>query len=610
MITANLNLQWLKLPTRKTMVLQRHSCSARKAWIPPVPNILAAHLNDTLKALLTNNDKISSCYIGLADGTHICVDNCSSNKLDENGKVIPFPVRERPWYKGAVEAGGVYFTDLISDAYTGSVCITCSAPVYSQGRQVAVVGIDIILDDIYDYASETVKNGSFVCIVNDKGQSIAAPENNGIFEPELSNEAGDIRDSENKELSSFVTKALTEPTGLEVINVDGRDQYMAGTPMKTIGWTVITVVDKELTLTSTQQLLADYDRINEQAGNKFEEGNTHSKQTILVLVVMILIFGSASALFVAGRIVKPIESMTNDIVEGGKTGKMFEMKDVYRTKDEIEILAESFDDLAKKVRQYIIDITQITKEKERIGTELELARKIQANMLPNIFPPFHDRTEFDIYASMTPAKEVGGDFYDFFLVDDDHLGLVMADVSGKGVPAALFMMVSKILIYNFAMQGLSPSQVLEQTNTVICRNNEQDMFVTVWFGVLEISTGIITAANAGHEYPIIKKASGDFELFKDKHGFVVGGMDGMKYKEYQLTLEKGGALFLYTDGVPEATNADNDLYGTQRLIEAMNKNKDCDTKTLLTNIKASVDGSVGEAEQFDDLTMLGLKLLP
>ena len=284
------------------------------------------------------------------------------------------------------------------------------------------------------------------------------------------------------------------------------------------------------------------------------------------------------------------------------------MNDSLRTGDEIEVLAESFATLSKRTVEYIQQITAITAEKERIGAELELATKIQADMLPNIYPAFPERSEFDIYATMTPAKEVGGDFYDFFLIDDDHLGMVMADVSGKGVPAALFMMMSKILVNNYALMGGSPAKVLEQVNNQICKNNEEEMFVTVWFGVLEISTGKVTAANAGHEYPILKKAGGEFELFKDKHGFVIGGMDGMRYKDYEFTLEKGGTLFLYTDGVAEATNAQNELFGTDRMIEALNKNADASPTDLLNNMKQAVDEFVGEAPQFDDLTMLGVKL--
>ena len=277
-----------------------------------------------------------------------------------------------------------------------------------------------------------------------------------------------------------------------------------------------------------------------------------------------------------------------------------------RTGGELSLLADNVKSLADSVASYMTNLKAVTAERERIGTELELAHKIQADMLPNIFPPFPERKEFDIYATMTPAKEVGGDFYDFFLIDDDHLGLVMADVSGKGVPAALFMMMSKIVINNLAMQGLSPAKVLEKANEIICSSNDEGMFVTVWFGVLEISTGKVTAANAGHEYPVIRKAGGDFELLKDKHGLVIGGMKGMRYKEYELQLENGGTLFLYTDGVPEATNSQEELFGTGRLLEAMNRHKEHDVTTLLSDIKYAVDDFVGEAEQFDDLTMLGI----
>ncbi|MBP5305556.1 MAG: serine/threonine-protein phosphatase, partial [Lachnospiraceae bacterium] len=217
---------------------------------------------------------------------------------------------------------------------------------------------------------------------------------------------------------------------------------------------------------------------------------------------------------------------------------------------------------------------------------------------------------FDIYATMTPAKEVGGEFYDIFLLDDDHLGLVIADVSGKGVPAALIMMMSKILISNFAtLSKASPAKVLEMANDQICKNNEEDMFVTVWFGILTISTGKIIAANAGHEYPFIKGATGDYELLKDKHGFVVGGMEGSKYTDYEFTLEKGGALFVYTDGVAEAMNTNDEQFGTDRILKALNKEPEALPKKLLSNMKNSVDEFVGEAMQFDDLTMLSIQML-
>ena len=246
-------------------------------------------------------------------------------------------------------------------------------------------------------------------------------------------------------------------------------------------------------------------------------------------------------------------------------------------------------------------------ESSRIESELNLASNIQADMLPNIYPAFPERSEFDIYATMNPAKEVGGDFYDFFLVDDDHLCMVMADVSGKGVPAALFMMASKIILANNAMLGKSPAQILTEVNSAVCKNNREEMFVTVWLGILELSTGKLTSANAGHEYPVLKQADGNFELIKDKHGFVIGGIDGIKYKEYELIMKPGAKLFLYTDGVPEATNANNELFGTERMLSALNGSNSATPEELLKNVRTAVDNFVNGAEQFDDLTMLGLE---
>ncbi len=277
--------------------------------------------------------------------------------------------------------------------------------------------------------------------------------------------------------------------------------------------------------------------------------------------------------------------------------------------DEVETLFNSIKTMEYDINDYIENLTAVTAEKERIGAELDLAQRIQADMLPNIFPAFPERKDFDIYASMTPAKEVGGDFYDFFLIDETHLGMVMADVSGKGVPAALFMMMSKILIQNEAMSGKSPAEALTAVNDRICANNREEMFVTVWLGILDLKSGLLTASNAGHEKPIIKNANGDFEFYKDRHGFVIGGMPGIPYKNYEIQLEKGSKLFIYTDGVAEATSESDELFGVERTVEALNEAKDKNPEAIIDNIKRSVDKFVGNAPQFDDLTMLCFELI-
>ena len=205
---------------------------------------------------------------------------------------------------------------------------------------------------------------------------------------------------------------------------------------------------------------------------------------------------------------------------------------------------------------------------------------------------------------MTPAKEVGGDFYDFFMIDDSRIALVMADVSGKGIPAALFMMSSKILIKNCVMTGQSPSQVLSAVNNQICENNREEMFVTVWLGILDLTDGTLTFANAGHEYPILKKPGGEFELFKSKHSFVIGGMKGLRYKEQVMRLEPDSKLFLYTDGVPEAENFRLEQYGYDRFLAALNRVKDKTPRDLLGEVEADVKRYTLSHPQFDDLTML------
>ena len=274
------------------------------------------------------------------------------------------------------------------------------------------------------------------------------------------------------------------------------------------------------------------------------------------------------------------------------------------TGDELEALAHSIEEMDRSLKHYVRENTAITAERERLNTELELAGSIQMDMLPCDFPPFPERSEFDLYASMNPAKEVGGDFYDFFLVDEDHLALVIADVSGKGIPGALFMMMVKIMVQNCVLAGLSPKQVMEQVNEQIAENNSESMFVTVWLGILDIPSGKLTAVNAGHEYPIFKKPGGCYELIKDKHGMAVGTMEGIRYREYEMQFEPGSSLFVYSDGLPEANNRAEELFGIARTLAALNENPDLPPEETLCAVERAVDTFVGDAPQFDDLTML------
>ena len=337
--------------------------------------------------------------------------------------------------------------------------------------------------------------------------------------------------------------------------------------------------------------------------------HTYLNKVILALIGLVLLVIVGQSAFLHRALLRPLKQISEEATRFSVENVASETKlqEIIRSRDEIGQLAASIDQMEEQIQSYVENLTRITAEKERMGAELALATRIQAAMLPHNFPPFPERHEFDLYASMDPAKEVGGDFYDYFLIDEDHLCLVIADVSGKGVPAALFMMASKIILASCAMLGQSAAEILTKTNEAICSNNQAEMFVTVWLGILEISTGRLTAASAGHEFPALRRAGGDFELYKDRHGFVIGGMEGMRYKDYELQLSPGDKLFLYTDGVAEATDPENVLFGTERMLEALNTEPEAEPEQLLKNVRAAVDGFVREAPQFDDLTMLCLE---
>ena len=259
------------------------------------------------------------------------------------------------------------------------------------------------------------------------------------------------------------------------------------------------------------------------------------------------------------------------------------------------------------MNRYISDLTHTTAEKERLSAELDVATQIQANMLPRIFPPYAEHPEIELFASMEPAKEVGGDFYDFFMIDSDHFAVVVGDVSGKGVPAALFMVIAKTLIKNVGLQQKTPAQIFEQVNDQLCEGNDAGLFVTCWMGILTISTGELTFANAGHTSPIIYH-NDKVEYLTVKPNLMLAGLPGMKYKNHSVTLEPGNRLFIYTDGVTEATNENNELYGEDRLLNAMIHKQHLSSKEILAEVRNDIAQFEGNAPQFDDITMLELVL--
>ena len=567
---------------------------------------LLANLSDLMTALYRNAGT-SSVYIAVPEGYMLCVDDKSDARIDDQGNVLTIPIRERPWYLGAAQSDSIFFTDVLKDTFTGEIGITCTIPIRQDGRLIAVAAADLFLDQMEEAVSNSGDVVHYTCIINNQGHVVFSPQNQGTLSARTAEEAVDLRSSEQADLAAFVRDALNGATGVRELDLDGDRVYLAGAPVETLGWAVVSVVDKAATERPTIMMQEQFDSTLNEAATIYNKNLDRSKQTIIVLILLILIMGLTAGDRLSRRIVRPLEHMTNRVRSLGGKNLQFQMEEEYRTGDEIEVLAESFSALSAKTLQYVDQVKRVTAEKERIGAELTMANAIQRSQLPRLFPPFPNRHEFNLFATMKPAKEVGGDFYDFFMVDNDHVALVMADVSGKGVPAALFMMVTRMLIKSRLQSGESVAEALTNVNRQLCENNELGYFVTVWLAVLEISTGKGVAVNAGHEHPVLRRSGGKYELILYRHSLAVAAMDGVRFRQHEFQLCPGDSFFVYTDGVTEATNGEHELFGTDRMLEALNKEPDAEPDQLLKNVMDDIHRFMDGEDQFDDITMMCLK---
>ena len=346
----------------------------------------------------------------------------------------------------------------------------------------------------------------------------------------------------------------------------------------------------------------------EKAMRRLENArNTYVKDVLLGVLAAICLFLIVYSTFLYREILLPILAVTDEAKRFADSNTPSDKLSSINKNDEIGVLAKAVGKMETDIVEYVENLTLVTAEKERIGAELSIATQIQADMLPGIFPAFPDKPEFDIYATMNPAKEVGGDFYDFFMVDESHLAIVMADVSGKGVPAALFMVIGKTLIKDHTQPGRDLGEVFTEVNNILCESNSEGLFITAFEGVLDLVSGEFTFVNAGDEIPFICKKDDSYEPYKIRAGFVLAGMEGIRYQCGTMQLSPGDRLFQYTDGVTEATDKDGRLYGMGRLGEILAQNAALPPMELLGKIKEDIDAFVGDAPQFDDITMLCLE---
>ena len=579
---------------------------------------IASNIRDYLVPLAKSylNFK-SSFYVGSKNGYFLCsgilpgVDY--SPIIDD--EIYNYDPRQRPWYLNAQAANQPIFSEIYEDIdfdENGNPyqVVGCSAPYYDENGFAGVAGIDLSNTDINQAVMKTgVGEKGFSIVLDDRGKVIISPHKEGIFVAKEDGE--DLRHSKNTALADAAKSMVNGESGVSLVKVDGEDYYIAYAPMPSVGWSFATLTHEEEILSSAEESRGYFAAQIENFQETLQQEYKFMAFTAAALLVVL--FGGM--IYVSNklskRFVKPILTLSDSVREiaGGNLDK--KITDV-NTGDEIEHLAVCFNAMTDELKEYMNNLTKVTAEKERIATELNVARDIQRGMLPNEFPPYPDKNEFDIFATMDAAKEVGGDFYDFYLLDENHLVVTIADVSGKGIPASLFMVISKTVLKNFAVFMNNPddfSAVMECANNQLCQGNEEMMFVTVFLGMLDLQTGRFVYVNGGHNPPVIYHAKENrAEFLKVNKNFVLGGMEDMTFKQQEIQLEHGDLIFMYTDGINEAMNIDKEEYTSERLLNFMNKT-DCKAKLtdLLAAVRADIADHVKDAEQSDDMTMVALR---
>lgn len=569
---------------------------------------LAANMQDVMLQVAKVNGAGTVISVASKNGFTISADTDSAARFATKESLVPEPFdgTSRPWYKLAKEKAKTAFTDVYADSFSGGLRIACTVP-YTQGNEFAgVVVLSTYLPDI----SKLVLNAQAeTCFVVDKnGHAIFCRDDADVIKSVAGDAKVDLRDLPDTDLDDAVKLMTQGEKGVRTITVDGHGYYLAFAPIAETGWSLAAAIDSADVLATEQQARTDVLAIAEKNVGNMDAYMSKVIFVMALVIVVLIVFVTWQGRRMGDRFIHPILDLSDGVREIA-SGNLDKKLNIH-TGDEIEHLSVCFNAMTDELKAYMTNLTKVTAEKERIATELNVATNIQESMLPNIFPPFPDRSEFDIFATMHAAKEVGGDFYDFYMLDENHVVITIADVSGKGVPAALFMVISKTILKNFALTMTGESDlaaVVACTNDQLCQNNDAMMFVTAFVGMLDVSTGKFVYVNAGHNPPLAyHQKDRQFAYLPVQRNFVMGGMDEMDYQGQELMLEPGDKLFLYTDGVTEALSESEELFGEARLQDCLNEAAEKPIKELMAEVNKALSLHVGKAEQSDDITMLTL----
>jgi phosphoserine phosphatase RsbU/P len=492
------------------------------------------------------------------------------------------------WYLMPKEIGKPIWSEPYFDTGGGNIVMTSfSVPFYRKVHDdkvfSGVVTADLSLKWLKEIISRIkIYQSGYAFLISQSGVFVSHPNkdlvmNESIFS--IAEAAGDT------ELRNIGRDMIHGKQGFVPLNrnLTGKISRLYYAPLLSIGWSVGVVVPEDELFAALKSLTLELALIGAVGF------------TLLFLVIV----------FISGKITRPISALADKTMEIAKGNLDIDLP-VSRSNDEIGDLTKSFENMRSALKEYIVDLKETTAIKERIESELKIAHTIQMSFLPKHFPPFPEKQEFDIYAALLPAKEVGGDLYDFFLLDDRHLFFSIGDVSGKGVPAALFMAVTKTLMKGIASEHITPSDILERTNRELCVDNDTMMFCTVFCGILNFATGELAYANAGHNPPLIVSTGHKPEWLEVTPQVMLGVLEDAGYKTQMTTLAPGASLILYTDGVTEAMDHENKLYANDRLVRTLEMEKSDSAQEVVENIILSVREFVGAVAQSDDITVLAL----
>ncbi len=589
---------------QRNIMLNSYSVVSKNAPPNPIKNelILLSNLKYISEPLFKSNASVSSIYFGTENGI-LYKYSCDNS----NRKYDP---RLRPWYTSAIEAknsgknSAVWQSSYIAES-TGKLCITCSKAISdSNGKILGVAAIDMYLDEITQHVTN-IKLGQtgYSFIIDNQGNTVIHPE---YYNPKTNT---GLTDEKSLKLDNqIIEKILSTKTGVFNTQINNKDYYAAYNPLSTNSWILVTLIEND-------EIIKPIKHIENLIQNSTVNTESTLKSDLTYIVTQFLIVLCLCIFIMYFTGLKLSKSISNPIMElSKKTEKIgkgnFSLRISVESNDEIGQLASSFNKMTENLEKYVQDLAKTTAEKEKIHSELRIAKKIQRSMLPCIFPAFPDRKDIDIYAIMDPAREVGGDFYDFFFLDENNLAMVIADVSDKGISAALFMVIAKILIKNELQNGNSPAKVFEVVNKSLCENNDAGMFVTCFIGIINIKTGKFVYGNAGHNPPILyKHLEKECTLISKPHGFILGAMPKIHYIQNETYLKSKDFLIFYTDGVTEATNTQGKLFSEKKLQEIIleSANKNLKMEQLILKIQKEIKIFTQTTNRSDDITIMGFQ---